>query len=438
MALFLPIDVLSIGPENGQTHSFLFRDCPTTMTSATLAEKLLGSLQHTLDYSSFLYSVTFGFETDFISFVSDGCKVRKFSGSEEERFFLLAPGGVNFTCRVEKWMDRRPDNCWQIHVKAITGKNSTLSVPGSTTVEQFKFMYMTTVEAIAMGQQRLIFAGTQLLEDLPLEHYGITNGATLNLLVRLRGGEARVAEFVDMEAETKIRNWCFNAPDWRVACHGMNIELICQNRNCQAYNKQVIHQQHFEPFDLLLDCPYCPMCQQAFPPIKPGFFDCYWCFVGVKQDGSCVSKGWTRCDADGYTTFDEAEAGMAVYSQLVIRVRPLKQTVEFASMFAALSLSDSNDIQMGGNEEENKESEGEEEAEEEKEEEEAKELVSVPSNCAVCFKSLRLQGHAVSVLANCRHVYHRQCISNWVDGHHSCPLCRAPASAGQVVDVQLK
>lgn len=75
----------------------------------------------------------------------------------------------------------------QIKVKTLTGRDIAVEVEPSDKVIRIKEM-MEEKEGIPPAQQRLIFNGSQLDDNQSVQGSGIEAGASLHLVLTLRGG----------------------------------------------------------------------------------------------------------------------------------------------------------------------------------------------------------------------------------------------------------
>lgn len=75
----------------------------------------------------------------------------------------------------------------QIKVKTLTGRDIPIDVEPTDKLIHVKEM-MEEKEGIPPSQQRLIFGGSSLNDDSTIEQSGITPGASLHLVLTLRGG----------------------------------------------------------------------------------------------------------------------------------------------------------------------------------------------------------------------------------------------------------
>lgn len=72
-------------------------------------------------------------------------------------------------------------------VKTLTGKTIVMSQNDDMTILAVK-QEIAELERIPVDQQRLVYQGKQLEDNQTLKYYEIHGGATLHLVLRLRGG----------------------------------------------------------------------------------------------------------------------------------------------------------------------------------------------------------------------------------------------------------
>ncbi|CAI5758675.1 unnamed protein product [Candida verbasci] len=75
----------------------------------------------------------------------------------------------------------------QVKVKTLTGRDIAVDIEPQDKVFTIKEM-MEEKEGISPAQQRLIFNGSQLDDDKSVQGSGIQAGASLHLVLTLRGG----------------------------------------------------------------------------------------------------------------------------------------------------------------------------------------------------------------------------------------------------------
>lgn len=75
----------------------------------------------------------------------------------------------------------------QVNVKTLTGRDIPVDIEPAERIIRIKEM-MEEKEGIPPAQQRLIYNGLQLSDDATVESMGIQAGASLHLVLTLRGG----------------------------------------------------------------------------------------------------------------------------------------------------------------------------------------------------------------------------------------------------------
>ena len=114
-------------------------------------------------------------------------------------------------------------------------------------------------------------------DKLQVKYGGVLYGA---------GGMCDI-EFVDIDELTKKKKIPFikDAQKWRRVSIGLNLFGKCINKNCQAFNQEVIYMAGINnkfDFNLCRKNIICPICSKNFLPITMGFWRCEYQIKGEK------------------------------------------------------------------------------------------------------------------------------------------------------------
>jgi large subunit ribosomal protein L40e len=83
----------------------------------------------------------------------------------------------------------------QLFVKLLTGRTTVLEVMTNTTIEQVKEILLDRGH-VPPDQVRLGFNGKQLEDGRQLDEYNLQDGSTIEVLLRLRGGQEKCVQGV--------------------------------------------------------------------------------------------------------------------------------------------------------------------------------------------------------------------------------------------------
>jgi len=75
----------------------------------------------------------------------------------------------------------------QIFIKTVTGRNLLLVIAADTTVQQLK-QKIQDKDGTLVRFQSLVYGAKPLVDEMTLGDYGVTENATIFLVLRLLGG----------------------------------------------------------------------------------------------------------------------------------------------------------------------------------------------------------------------------------------------------------
>jgi hypothetical protein len=168
---------------------------------------------------------------------------------------------------------------------------------------------------------------------------------------------------------------------WRLISNGLNIEGLCKNFHCEAFNQMVVINLGFGEYDfariILERKNKCPICKDKILPIKYAFNQCQWWYVNH-------------------------------YSTQVYPLNTVNDTYELNDLHCEYTIV---------------------------------EIMALPKNhrlstksqeiaCPICLINLENDNGIIHL--RCSHSFHRICIDEWSQSNQSmaktCPICRTRIS----------
>jgi hypothetical protein len=177
----------------------------------------------------------------------------------------------------------------------------------------------------------LSFCNKNTLKNYPPTCYNynqINNGDKLQAKYedKIFGGGIGGINFVNVDELTKGKDLkdSLHGKEWRKIDIGLNLFGNCNNKKCQAHNKEVIYIVGInKKFDVCKDIKkiICPVCSKNILPKTMGFWKCEYQIKGEKyKDGSYedVDINGKETREKNFEYFDSCEKGTSFWSKLEI------------------------------------------------------------------------------------------------------------------------
>ena len=185
------------------------------------------------------------------------------------------------------------------------------------------------IDEIVLIHKSKILKNDEILKDLKIKNNSNLNCHRSNCVI---GGGSRfgldMANIANKEGLEK-RNFGKNAKKWNIITKGLNIEGVCNNSNCEAYNYKVDCPLGLGDFNLLENIRKikCPMCSKFFELETCSFCKCQYQIEGLSLSGETkdieeTKTEWIRVEKD-YDYYDPIKSGKVRWFKLVIHTKDL-------------------------------------------------------------------------------------------------------------------
>jgi hypothetical protein len=166
---------------------------------------------------------------------------------------------------------------------------------------------------------------------------------------------------------------------WRLIRNGLNIEGLCTNIQCEAYNQMVVINLGIGEFDfariMLARNNKCPKCNTRIHPTKYALIRCQWRYVNH-------------------------------YSVREFPLNTVLDTYELNDLHCEYKILETMPLPQNG-----------------------RKYLSLPeTTCPICLSHMDTKNTHETSHLSCSHVFHRACIDQWLQTNEymskRCPMCR--------------
>ena len=212
-----------------------------------------------------------------------------------------------------------PQDNIHLIIKCFDGTKIFLNISKNEKISTLKTILYTKYNI--PPNTKLHYKKPLINENRTLSDYDIRNDCTIDIKLIIQGGEVGscVKQLADPTKKAPVE-WptTHDGPFYLIVKNGINIFGFCQNKECEAYKKEVCSPFGYGEFDLIEDltskskkCPKCPACEYYLLEIEScGFMNCEYHYEGKKYENKeLIDVDFRKKTTGGYKAIDYIDPG---------------------------------------------------------------------------------------------------------------------------------
>ena len=221
---------------------------------------------------------------------------------------------------LEEKQSNIPQDNIHLIIECLDGKKIFLDISNNEKISTLKTILYTKYNidpSTVLLYKKPLFDVSRTLSD-----YKIRNNCIIRIIrPRLTGGEVGscAKQLADPTKKAPVE-WptTHDGPFYLIVKNGINIFGFCQNKECEAYKKEVCSPFGYGAFDLIEDltskskkCPKCPACEYYLLEIEScGFMNCEYHYEGKKYENKeLIDVDFRKKTTGGYKAIDYIDPG---------------------------------------------------------------------------------------------------------------------------------
>ena len=220
---------------------------------------------------------------------------------------------------LEEKQSNIPQDNINLTIRCFDGREILLNISKNEKISTLKTILYTKYNILPSTV--LCYKKPMRNGNLTLSDYKIWKDCTIQITLDIQGGEVGscVKQLADPTKKAPVE-WptTHDGPFYLIVKNGINIFGFCQNKECEAYKKEVCSPFGYGEFDLIEDltskskkCPKCPACEYYLLEIEScGFMNCEYHYEGKKYENKeLIDVDFRKKTTGGYKAIDYIDPG---------------------------------------------------------------------------------------------------------------------------------